>query len=175
MSQKRSSRAREGAAVVEAVIALPLLGLLLVTMPVVHEQHASRQQALATARNCAFAHALNGCTDVPAACPTPPGSTPAPTPDREHDAVAIARETAGDELGVFDELPLIGEALDALLGETTEARASIELRRRHPEEEPARVEGALTLACNERPRNVLAIARAAFCDRIPLIDCGGSQ
>ena len=160
---------------VEAVIALPLLGLLLVTMPLVHEWHVARQQALAAARNCAFTHALNGCTAVPGACPAPPGSTPAPLPDVEHDPVAVARATAGDEFGVFDELPLIGEALGALLGETTDAHAGVELRPRHPEEEPIRVEGAVTLACNERPRDVLAIAGGAFCDRIPLIDCGGSR
>jgi len=174
MRQKQAMRAREGAAMVEAAIALPLLGFLLVMMPAVHERQAARQQALAAARNCAFAYALNGCNEVPVVCGAPPGTTSAPVPSPEHDAAALAQATAGDELAVFDELPLIGDALGAVLGETTHARASIELRPRDTDEAPARIEGALILACNERPRDVLAIARSAFCDHVPLIDCGGS-
>jgi hypothetical protein len=175
VSHKQSKRALKGAAMVEAVIALPLLGLLLVTMPALHERHATRQKTLAAARECAFAHALNGCSDVPAACVEPPGSTRAPVPAAEADPAAIARAIAGDEFGVFDELPLIGEALGALLGETTEARVSVQLRPRGREKEAARIESAMVLVCNERPRDVLAIARATFCDRIPLIDCGDSR
>jgi hypothetical protein len=160
---------------VEAVIMLPVLGLLLVAVPVLRERLAARQQALIAARGCAFAHALAGCGDVPAACANAPGTTAAPAAAAERDPAAIALQNTGDGFGVFDELPLVGEALRTLLGETTDARALVALRSWGDVSGPAQIEGALSLACNERPRDVAAIARDVFCRRLPLIECGGSR
>jgi hypothetical protein len=161
---------------VEAVIMLPVLGVLLVAVPALHERFAARQQTLIAARGCAFAHALTGCADVPAACTIDPGATAAPAAAPESDPVAIALETTGDAFGVFDELPLVGAALGALLGDTTDARAVMALRPWGDDlRAPVQIEGALSLACNERPRDVQAIARDLFCRRLPVIDCGGSR
>jgi hypothetical protein len=158
---------------VEAVIALPVLVALLVALSFLHGLLAARQRALASARHCGFAHALGGCGDVPAACQAPPAGGAAPEPGAETDVAAIARDAGGDS-GVFDDLPLLGEALAAVLGDTIEARASVATRERTGGVE-RRVEGALLLVCNERPRDVLAIARALFCRHLPLLDCGGGE
>jgi hypothetical protein len=160
---------------VEALIVLPVLCLLLVTLPLLHERYAARQQALVAARSCAFAHALGGCGETPEACSASPNGAGAPAPIAESDPTRIARDAVGDRFGVFDELPLIGDALRALLGDTTEARAAVALRRGSDPEQPKTIDAALALACNERPRDVMAIARAAFCERLPVIECGDSR
>jgi hypothetical protein len=154
---------------VEAVIALPVLLALLFALSSVHRQLAARQRALGSARHCGFAHALNGCADVPAACAAAPAAGAAPEPGPESDVAAIAGDAS-----VFRDLPLVGNALAALLGDTIEARGSAATGARD-DDAPQRVEGALLLVCNERPRDVLEIARELFCRHLPLLDCGGAR
>jgi hypothetical protein len=158
---------------VEAVIALPVLIALLVALSSLHGSLAARQRALGSARHCGFAHALGGCGEVPAVCQAPPMPGAAPAPDPRSDVAAIARD-AGASSSVFGDVPLLGDALAALLGDTIEARGSAATRQRADGVEH-RVEGALLLVCNERPRDVLAIAGDLFCRHLPLLDCGGAR
>jgi hypothetical protein len=185
MTRMHFARARRGAAMIEALIVLPVLVALLLGVPMVHERQAALQRALIAARGCAFAHALGGCGQVPAACAAPPSALDAPMPADESDPIVIASRNARGGSFVFDEIPVLGAALRDLLGHTTEARARVQLRpataqpqsaaeSTAPKQPHATVKAAFTLACNERPRDVLAMTKALFCERLPLIDCGGS-
>lgn len=169
MTRRRTMRSRRGAAMIEALIALPVLTALLVAVPWLHELIAARQRAFATARHCGFAYALTGCSELPTACATPPDRGAAPAPDAQSDVVGHVQDGAG--AGALDDVPMLGAALAALLGDTIEARATAAVRPRAGL--PPRVAGAVLLVCNERPRDVLAIARDMFCRHLPLLDCGG--
>lgn len=171
MSSWPTNRATSGAALVEALIMLPVLGALLAAVPLLHALLAGKQQALSQARACGFTYALDGCVDVSAACASSPQPGAAPALDPEHDVVAIARNDVRMGSDVFEDLPLLGDALATLLGDTFEARSAVAVRPSAGAH--AAVEGAITLVCNERPRNVLALARDMFCRHLPLFDCGG--
>jgi hypothetical protein len=53
---------------VEAVIVIPVLLLLWVSLYYLADQFATRQSAAMTARSCAWLYSANNCTEVPAGC-----------------------------------------------------------------------------------------------------------
>jgi len=160
---------------VEALIVLPVLSTLLFAVPVLHERYAAKQQALLLARHAAWAHALAGCTPATAPDAVSLEHAAAPTAGPETNVVAMARRKvgAGGDSDVFAELPLIADALGALLGELVRARAEFPLRPRAGVQQ--RVGADFALLCNERPRDVLELARRVFCERVPIVDCGGAS
>ena len=84
----RARRAR-GAATVEAVIALPVLVLVLLGVHLVERRALVRHATLADARACAWAHAASGCRAWPTGCAgerrgasRSPGAGPPPEVER---------------------------------------------------------------------------------------------
>src|SRR6187200_583141 len=68
-----------GAAMIEALIALPVFLAVAIALPLLHERYAARQRAGLIARSCAFAHAYTGCAgDAPAQCAAMLGSAGSP-------------------------------------------------------------------------------------------------
>jgi hypothetical protein len=164
-----------GAAMVEALIVLPVLSTLLFAVPLLHERYAAKQQALLLARRAAWAHVLSGCVSETSAEAVDLEHASAPDGGAATDVVDQARRAArgrGDP-DVFDELPLLADALGALLGELVRARAEFPLRPRAGVQQ--RVGADFVLLCNERPRDVFALAKRVFCERLPIIRCGGGS
>ena len=166
-------RARRGAAMVEAVIVIPVLGLLLVAVPLVFERYATHQEALATVRRCAFVFAVGGCRDVPPGCDDVLHREDAPETDEQTDVVAQARsnDSAGDGADVFEKVPEITQALNAILGETVYADVTLALRPRGERSE--QTTGHLAVACNERATTAIELARRVLCTNVPILGCGG--
>ena len=164
-------RRRRGAALLEAVIVVPVLGMLLVAVPVVFERYARTQQASLEARRCAWGYARSGCTQVPEGCGLP-ATAEAPPAEGDRDVVARARGVQGRGAAVFDDVPELERALAAILGETAQAGVALELRARGGVAQLP-VHGHFAVACNERPREVLELAQQVFCGHLPLLDCGG--
>jgi hypothetical protein len=166
-------RQRAAAAMIEALIVLPVLGTLLIAAPLLHERYAARQQALLLARSAAWGHALSGCVGETSEPTVVLERAGAPSGARETDVIEIARRAAGGRggLDVFAELPLIADALGALLGELARVRAEVALRPRAGTH--AHVSADFVLLCNERPRDVFELARQVFCERLPIAGCGG--
>jgi hypothetical protein len=166
---------------VEAVIVLPVLALFLAAVPLQVERYAAHQHALLEARRCVWAYALSGCTEGPDDCDVaahrdlPDESTLEPPADAGPNTDVVAqvratRVTSGAD--VFDAVPLLGALLSSVLGDTAHARAEVLVREAEPR---PRLAHSLKVACNERPRNVLAMARGVFCAHLPLLDCGGGH
>jgi hypothetical protein len=155
---------------VEAVIVIPVLGILLVAVPFVYERYATRQEALATARRCAFVYAAGGCREVPPGCDDLLSPENAPAPDAQTDVLGQARR-GGSGGDVFDEVPELAGALEAILGETAYADVERALRPRWGKSEQVRAH--LAVACNERATDVIDIARRVLCTHVPILDCGG--
>jgi hypothetical protein len=167
---------RSGAAMIEAVVVLPVLLLALFAVGFMRERYLGRQQAALAARRCAWAHAIGGCGEVP-----PPGCSAAAlaASSDDPDTAAImsaARANAGtSKIDVFNDVPVLGEALDGLFGTHTGARAVTETT--VPWNRSLRVvdRTELIVLCNERPRDVLAAAQNVFCRNVPLVPCAGGQ
>ena len=139
-------------------------------MPLVFERYTVQQQALAAARRCAFVYAVAGCSGpLPAGCEGFMTTEPAPPADAQSDVIALARQDAGDAEGVFDMVPLLADALEAVLGETAHAAGALPLRARGGRQEYASAH--LSVACNERATTVLTVARRVLCTHLPLVDC----
>lgn len=157
-----------GAAMLEAVIVLPVLVMLLAAVPLIAERYGGRQQALLEARRCAWSYALSGCTREADGCG---GFETEAAPETEDESVVTtARSESAGGADVFELIPGLTRALEAVLGETARASVAIELRERDGVRRRARAD--LAVACNERPRNVLDMARQVFCDHLPALDCG---
>src|ERR1700690_2403507 len=65
---KSATRAARGAAMVEAVVVLPVLIILFVSVFYVRNQVLARQAAESKARACAWAFSMNNCNAVPPGC-----------------------------------------------------------------------------------------------------------
>lgn len=61
-------RQQRGVAMLEAVIVIPVLLLLWVSLYYLADQFISRQSAAMTARSCAWLYSANNCREVPAGC-----------------------------------------------------------------------------------------------------------
>ncbi len=178
----RSTRRRqEGAATVEAVIMLPVVGLLLTGVLFLAQVHAEASETRALARRCALAHAAGGCQEVPAGCEAVLRGARAERDDQTRQAADSARAGAATSGTLVDELPIIGDALDGLLGTTTtgEARRQVpfspQMEASARAEDPdaaleAEVGGSFSVLCDPRPQSPAAQARRVMCN---WLSCGG--
>lgn len=156
---------------IEAVIALPVMIALCAGALFLRDRYLARQHALLEARHCAWAHALSGCGAAPDGCAA--SATEANTDDADAAAIMSAARARGDsKIDVFEEIPVLGDAISRLFG--TQTGASAERTVRLPGSGGAQlVERAeVVVLCNERPQNVLAAARDVFCKNVQLLDCG---
>jgi hypothetical protein len=69
MQRRMSRRRRRGAALVEAAILLPFLTIVFAGAVYIGRRELSKQQALLTARSCAWRYAHGACTALPPGCP----------------------------------------------------------------------------------------------------------
>lgn len=170
---RRARAPRRGAATVEAVIMLPVLGILLVGVLVVHALLVARQAVLVEARRCAWQHAVQGCRgELPAGCVQPSISRSADLEAKSESILEASRSAVSEGAQVFDDVPILGEAIGGLLGEKASAVVSREVQVPGEPEAPATVHGRVSLLCNERPQSVKAIGEAVLCKYLP---CGGGR
>jgi hypothetical protein len=170
----RGGRVRRGAAMVEALIALPVFLAVAIALPWLHALYAGKQRAGLEARSCAFAHAYAGCREPPPHCASTLAAAGSPDAESANSIETQARALVPlPGFDVFEWVPALGEAVRGLLGEKTRARAQFEVRGLGTGEEPRRVAADFVLLCNERPRDVLALARGVLCDHLPVLHCGG--
>lgn len=69
MQQHARARRRRGAALVEAAILLPFLAIVFAGAVYIGRRELAKQQALLTARSCAWRYAESACTALPPGCP----------------------------------------------------------------------------------------------------------
>ena len=160
---------------------LPVLGLLLTGVLFLARVHTEAGETRALARRCALAHAASGCQEVPAGCEAVLRGTRAERDDQSRQAAESARAGAATSGTLVDQLPILGDALEGLLGTTTTG----EVRRQVPftpqmeaqarAEDPeaaveAEVGGSFSVLCDPRPESPAAQARRVMCNWLP---CGG--
>src|SRR5689334_3317421 len=115
-------RGREGAAIVEAVIMIPTLGLLLVGTLFAGRLYADRLRASVAARACAYEYAVNGCQKAPQSCDGLVDH--AQSKDGHERSSSLLSSTRGKSSGVldvFEAIPVLGNVLSELFGTTAHA------------------------------------------------------
>jgi len=154
---------------VEAVILLPVLGLLLMGALHLHRMHAASGQLVQRTRHCALVHARAGCRPEAVAPECDGAFTSAGEPGRvERDALARdtadAIDRAGARTSLFEragELPLLGAAIEGLFGRGERASLSTEapgLVGRGP----LRLSASHHVLCDVIPSDASGVARQLF-------------
>jgi hypothetical protein len=134
---------------------LPVLGLLLVGTLFIGRAYLAHQRALVAARSCAFEYAVNGCRDVPPTCAGLVERAQSEEGQRHSAAIlATTRAQVPGDLDVFEEIPVLGDALSGLFGTTARVQVPVALRLPWSQEQTVHVDGLIALACNEHPRSV---------------------
>lgn len=167
----RRGRRQKGAAMVEAVIVLPVLLLTWAGVSFMRERFLGRQQALLAARRCAWAHAVSGCGQPPQGCT----SDAQVTADSARSSAAIM-QTARDRstmtsIDVFNDIPVLSEVIGALFGAQTGASAVACTPLPWDRERGLVDRVELVVGCNERPRDVLRAALDVFCENVKVVPC----
>jgi hypothetical protein len=165
--QQRTS----GVASIEAVLLLPVFAIMLASVFFVGRLQLARAHARGDARRCALEHAVSGCGAAPPGCENLLHEQ-RQDPHANEAANLRARAAQSDSFGVLERVPLIGDAIDALFGTTTRARAEREVPLPWGKAR-AQVVASVTVICNERPRDVGTAIADVFCDRLPLLHCKG--
>jgi hypothetical protein len=169
---------------VEAVILVPVFGLLLLGVIFVASSHREAGEARELARRCAWQYALSGCHEeaVPDGCEevlsAPEWRPPQDADSREAlDAAGDASDvTRVDETGVLEDL--LDGALRTVLGEVTVARArrpvtqpfsTTDHRGRAGDGPPVtrHVGAHAAMLCNSRPVDVAGALSDAFESLLP--------
>jgi hypothetical protein len=158
----------------EAVIVVPVLGILLVASLFLFKWYLGGQHARVLARRCAWEHAMSGCGDT-----LPPGcdgvlaaASSGPTTESVQLKALADGSAPNSSTGGLSEVPLLGDALDALFGTSTVAEAKRRVRL------PWRTDaidarGKMVVLCNTQPIEIGAAIEELFCDALPVVDCGG--
>ncbi|MFI5308870.1 MAG: TadE/TadG family type IV pilus assembly protein [Polyangiales bacterium] len=165
----RPHRRSEGTAMVEAVIMLPVLAMLFLGVGLVRSRALAREQALLEARRCAWDYALAGCDPqhVPASCKQAPAEGQSAEGRARADDLLGRVDQSHNRFNPFDDVPVIGGALRALFGTTTTASAQLEVQSPWTVGLKFSEGGALTVACNEHPHNVLDVATGILTQHLP--------
>jgi hypothetical protein len=166
---------REGSAMLEAAIALPVFVLVLIALGYIHRMYAAQHAALAESRRTVWTFAQSGCETADAADGSPQVA-PLATPDDAPAAPDIAEltqehtppATQDGSIEVLDDIPVVG----ALLSNTTPDRATHVATRSvlRPRALTARADGgaydevsaATTVLCNEVPLTAMDVAESTF-------------
>ena len=169
---RQPRRRLRAAAMIEALIALPVLFALLVGVSLMRELHAARQAALAEARRCALVYAASGCGDeTPEGCENVVGAGPdlgevrATTDLLDQTRAAYA----GSKWELLEKVPVLSDALSDLFGTTTHAHAKRSVPGLGLDREPLVVSGGMTLLCNARATNVMKLAEEAVCSTVDVL------
>lgn len=163
--RRRRSQGRRGGATVEAVILLPVLAVLLSGLFFVHAHASGRQHARAEARRCAWLHAVDGCKDVPPDCEGLVHGSDRASSVAEADAAATEVKNHAADGDLLDAVPLIGPALDGLVGSATEFSASHEIQRAGLH---GTAVGGVHLLCDAKPLDPWTAVETTFCESTSL-------
>lgn len=165
-------RLERGTATVEAVVFLPVLLIVAFSVGYARSIYAKRLETLVEARRCAWTYAVNGCTTPPPGCVSVLNDVSIADPndnlgsiEAEVEPLRQALVAAGSALSTLTEIPVLGDALEAMFGSAVSARVQGEVHR--PKlygPDKAFVSGSYYLACNERPRDAESVVRAVFED-----------
>ena len=164
-------RRRRGAAMIEAVIVLPILLLTWAGVSFMRERFLGRQQALLAARRCAWAHAVSGCGQPPEGCTSEAQLAAEPAQGSAAIMHAARDRSAMKSIDVFNDIPVLGEVLGALFGSQTGASAVACTPLPWDRERGLVDRVELVVGCNERPRNVLRAALDVFCENVKVVPC----
>jgi hypothetical protein len=162
----------EAAAMVEAVIVAPVLGILLIGSLFLYQWYINGQQARLVARRCAWEHAMTGCGNPPpAGCERYLGATAAASDPQADQLRALADDAnRGGGESVLSHVPLLGNAIDGLFGTTTQADVGREVQA--PWGKPKiQVRGEMVVLCNTQPVDVGDAIEKIFCDALPIVAC----
>lgn len=157
---RRTHRSR-GTATVEAVIALPVLLLILFSVLYAQSLQVARQRALVEARRCAWKYAIDGCGRAPAGCPSlgkagEVSGSGAAARDIDRQLQPLRRQTKKTQsfLESLSNVPVLGSAIEGLFGEKARAIAVREVDRPAPYGGgKAAVQGEIVVTCNTRPQS----------------------
>lgn len=165
---------QSGAAMVEAVILLPVLAVILFGILFVQERASATQSARGKARRCAWQHAVGGCGEVPAGCgeaehgqaqrTTPSADTTDTASVQDPDA---AVEAVAAETRTLVKVPLIGDAIDGLFGTATSFSVSRDVERAGL---AGKASGRVYLLCNARPTTPWDVVQQTFCNHTGLCE-----
>jgi hypothetical protein len=156
---------------VEAVIMLPVLGILLLGTSFVRERALARQQALLEARRCAWEFALAGCDPerVPQSCKRAPRQGQSEEGAQKSQDLMGRLDESHNGFNPLDDVPVLGAAMRALFGSTTTASRSIEVPSPWTPGARFAAGGEITVACNEKPREVLDVVQDAVGAKLPKV------
>lgn len=168
----KQHHSRRGAASVEAIIALPVLILILASLYLMRDQVVSKQAAEMQARSCAWLFSMKNCRleDVPESCRnvlqiTNKSGNATPELDRAIRGGKDAALRGRDTTGVVETIvgSLLGPALEAAFGRSVDATV------KHTVDRPAlygggtlTVSGSTHLACNLTPETPEDVAKDAW-------------
>ncbi|MDH5670984.1 MAG: pilus assembly protein [Myxococcales bacterium] len=165
------ARRKRGAAMVEAVIMLPVLLLILLGILFYAVYAESSAEARLRARSCAFRYALDGCEGAP-----PEGCEGAAFGGREIDKAETLDDPTharnlNDPLSKLGDVPLLGSAIEGMFGRSITVRMGRTL-------EPAILRGTTVTAsgrfatlCNTRTTSPSQIAKESICSALPAGIC----
>jgi hypothetical protein len=151
----------------EALIALPVLVIVLIAATYLRELHLARASVRLSSRMCAWTYAAGGCRGEARSECNRPGFE-----DSHDGAVPDIEKATQQHMGRADnplaDVPLVGDALAGLFGKatTSESMATVPFPFDPQREGVARAE--TMEVCNTVPTTVDAIAKELLCD---LIDC----
>jgi hypothetical protein len=173
LSKAQRHTPRAGVATVEAVIMLPVLGMLLVGTLFLHRLYSAHEKALIFARRCAFEYAVNGCTQVPVSClEQPTADQTEEGKQRSNEIVSNARPREDHRFDVLSDVPVIGNAIDSLFGTTARGSAAMAVAMPWPDGPSVQGSVQISLACNERDHDdVVHEIEQVFCKYLPVLDC----
>jgi hypothetical protein len=164
MRQRSLRTDRQGAALVEFVVLLPLFLVLVVGVMFLFKTIESRQLAMLAARGCGWQYAMVGCESVPPGCDIFPRSE---TDTSGFDEMKNGL-TERSWLDAVSHFPVIGNAIKVLFGEGKRGTVA------HVVHRPAlfgggefRVEGSFYVLCNTKDKTLGEMATETFCTLIP--------
>jgi Flp pilus assembly protein TadG len=149
-------RRKRGAAMVEAMLVLPILIIVLTGATYLRELYLARASTRLVARACAWEMAMRGCEGgTPASCTA---SASAPDTSGLPSIPTTAKAEIGGSVDPFSDFPILGEAFVALFGTSTHATASAQVPFPFDEARVGVASSETTVACNSLPRSVLEMA-----------------
>lgn len=162
-------RSREGAAMIEAVMALPVFAIVLAGAFYFHQKLAASQSVVLDARGAAWHAALDACEDKAAAGEQLQRGAPLEHVDQIQ--TAANRHVSSDPKALFaglSDIPVVGGIIDTLVPRGIRAERSVDVRGSallgFPAE-PARA--SAYVACNEAQADPWETTLEVFTSMLP--------
>lgn len=173
---QRARRQKRGTASVEVVVMLPFFILVYAGVYYMHGHYSGRQQAMLTARTCAWSFAAAGCPKSGEEdfkrCLSPKGdgadllelpADDSPPPTHDPDGVG---SKVGHALDTIQKIPVLGDAVGWLFGRPLGASATQLVQLPRPavsNTERIAVTGRYYTMCNSTPKSWSTLAKDIFC------------